>query len=154
MAQCFLGKFYYSGYFNELIQQIEQSSASSAEKTEAKSRLAAFLEHPLVGSVLSVALNLAHFSNWVWAKPMEAKRNGCLAFLLLTGCYPSCRGVVRRTGVSCTKRTHSKKVVPGTGIEPAWIFQSVGFSSHCIFQCHLPFWTMFVRWTMPSPLPF
>jgi hypothetical protein len=41
--------------FNELIQQIEQSSASSAEKTEAKSRLAAFLEHPLVGSVLGSA---------------------------------------------------------------------------------------------------
>ncbi len=38
--------------FNELIQRIEQSSGSSAEKAEAKSRLAAFLEHPLVGAVL------------------------------------------------------------------------------------------------------
>lgn len=41
--------------FNELIQKIEQSSASSVEKAEAKSRLAAFLEHPLVGSVLGSA---------------------------------------------------------------------------------------------------
>lgn len=41
--------------FNELIQRIEQSSASPAEKTEAKGRLAAFLEHPLVSSVLGGA---------------------------------------------------------------------------------------------------
>lgn len=41
--------------FNELIQRIEQSSASPAEKTEAKNRLAAFLQHPLVTSVLGGA---------------------------------------------------------------------------------------------------
>lgn len=41
--------------FNELIQRIEQSSASSAEKAEATSRLAAFLKHPLVVSVLGSA---------------------------------------------------------------------------------------------------
>jgi hypothetical protein len=44
--------------FNELIQKIEQSSASSAEKAEAKSRLSAFLEHPLVNSVLGSALGV------------------------------------------------------------------------------------------------
>lgn len=37
---------------NELVQRIESSSASPQEKTEAKSKLAAFLAHPLVGSVL------------------------------------------------------------------------------------------------------
>jgi len=41
--------------FNELINKIDQSPASSTEKAEAKSRLAAFLEHPLVGSVLGSA---------------------------------------------------------------------------------------------------
>lgn len=41
--------------FNELVQQIENSSASPAEKLEAKGRLARFLEHPLVGSVLGSA---------------------------------------------------------------------------------------------------
>lgn len=41
--------------FNELIQRIEQSSASPAEKNEAKGRLSAFLEHPLVTSVLGAA---------------------------------------------------------------------------------------------------
>jgi hypothetical protein len=41
--------------FNELIQRIDQSSASPVEKAEAKSRLAAFLEHPLVSSVLGSA---------------------------------------------------------------------------------------------------
>ena len=38
--------------FKELIQKIEQSSGTYAQKTEAKSRLTAFLEHPLVGAVL------------------------------------------------------------------------------------------------------
>lgn len=41
--------------FSELIQRIEQSSASPSDKAEAKSRLAAFLEHPLVNSVLGSA---------------------------------------------------------------------------------------------------
>lgn len=41
--------------FNELIQRIEQSAASDGEKAEAKGRLAAFLEHPLVSSVLGSA---------------------------------------------------------------------------------------------------
>lgn len=41
--------------FNDLIQQIEQSSASSAEKADAKSRLATFLKHPLVTTVLGSA---------------------------------------------------------------------------------------------------
>lgn len=40
---------------NELIQKIEQSTASPADKTEAKSRLSAFLKHPLVSSVLGSA---------------------------------------------------------------------------------------------------
>ncbi|GLH25588.1 hypothetical protein ENT52713_29840 [Enterobacter sp. 200527-13] len=38
--------------FNQLLQQIEASSASDEEKQEAKSRLAKFLEHPLVGSIV------------------------------------------------------------------------------------------------------
>ena len=37
---------------NELVQRIDGSSASQQEKVEAKSKLAAFLDHPLVGSVL------------------------------------------------------------------------------------------------------
>lgn len=37
---------------NELVQRIDGSSASQQEKVEAKSKLAAFLAHPLVGSVL------------------------------------------------------------------------------------------------------
>lgn len=41
--------------FNELVQKIELSSGSPAEKAEAKGRLAAFLEHPLVGSILGSA---------------------------------------------------------------------------------------------------
>lgn len=41
--------------FYELIQKIEQCPASPEEKAEAKSRLAAFLAHPLVGSVLGSA---------------------------------------------------------------------------------------------------
>lgn len=41
--------------FNELIQKIESSPASPDEKAEAKGRLAAFLEHPLVGSILGSA---------------------------------------------------------------------------------------------------
>lgn len=41
--------------FNELVERIEQSSGSAAEKEEAKSRLAAFLQHPLVVSVLGGA---------------------------------------------------------------------------------------------------
>lgn len=38
--------------FNQLVQQIEASSATDEEKQEAKSRLAKFLEHPLVGSIV------------------------------------------------------------------------------------------------------
>ncbi|EKP9110679.1 hypothetical protein P4M31_001441, partial [Escherichia coli] len=38
--------------FNQLLQQIEKSSASDEEKQEAKKRLAKFLEHPLVGSIV------------------------------------------------------------------------------------------------------
>ncbi|KHT22172.1 MULTISPECIES: hypothetical protein [Pectobacterium] len=41
-----------SNVFNQLLQQIEDSSASDEEKQEAKSRLAKFLEHPLVGSIV------------------------------------------------------------------------------------------------------
>ncbi len=41
--------------FNELVQQIDRSTASPAEKAEAKNRLAAFLEHPLVTSLLGSA---------------------------------------------------------------------------------------------------
>lgn len=41
--------------FDELIQQIEQSLASPAEKAEAKSRLVAFLKHPLVTTILGSA---------------------------------------------------------------------------------------------------
>lgn len=37
---------------NELVQRIESANATAEEKTEAKSRLSAFLAHPLVGSVL------------------------------------------------------------------------------------------------------
>ena len=37
---------------NELIQKIESSDADFKDKVEAKSRLAAFLSHPLVGSIL------------------------------------------------------------------------------------------------------
>lgn len=37
---------------SELVQRIESASASPQEKAEAKSKLAAFLAHPLVGSVL------------------------------------------------------------------------------------------------------
>lgn len=38
--------------FNQLLQKIEDSSATNEEKEEAKSRLAKFLEHPLVGSIV------------------------------------------------------------------------------------------------------
>lgn len=38
--------------FNQLLQQIEESSASSEEKLEAKNLLAEFLKHPLVGSIV------------------------------------------------------------------------------------------------------
>ncbi|EMP5336923.1 hypothetical protein AAIG28_23280 [Citrobacter freundii] len=38
--------------FNQLLQQIETSSASDEDKQEARSRLAKFLEHPLVGSIV------------------------------------------------------------------------------------------------------
>lgn len=38
--------------FNQLIKEIDQSSATDEEKTEAKSRLTKFLEHPLVGSIV------------------------------------------------------------------------------------------------------
>jgi RIP homotypic interaction motif len=41
--------------FNELVEKINQSSASITEKTEAKSLLVAFLAHPLVTSVLGGA---------------------------------------------------------------------------------------------------
>ena len=37
---------------NELVQRIDSSPAPQQEKAEAKSRLSAFLAHPLVGSVL------------------------------------------------------------------------------------------------------
>ena len=37
---------------NELVQRIDSANATSEEKIEAKSRLSAFLAHPLVGSVL------------------------------------------------------------------------------------------------------
>jgi hypothetical protein len=38
--------------FNQLLQKIEESGATNEEKEEAKSRLAKFLEHPLVGSIV------------------------------------------------------------------------------------------------------
>ena len=38
--------------FNQLLEQIDKSEASDAEKSEAKSLLVKFLEHPLVGSVV------------------------------------------------------------------------------------------------------
>ena len=38
--------------FNQLIQDIDNSQASTEEKNEAKTRLAKFLEHPLVNSIL------------------------------------------------------------------------------------------------------
>lgn len=41
--------------FNELIQKIEQSSASPEEKAEAKGRLSAFLSHPVVAAVMGSA---------------------------------------------------------------------------------------------------
>lgn len=41
--------------FNELVEKIDHSTASPAEKAEAKSRLAAFLEHPLITSLLGSA---------------------------------------------------------------------------------------------------
>lgn len=41
--------------FNELIQKIESSSGSASEKAEAKGRLEAFLEHPLVSAILGSA---------------------------------------------------------------------------------------------------
>ena len=44
--------------FNELIQRIEQSSASPTEKAEAKGRLAAFLGHPTVSAVLGSAVGV------------------------------------------------------------------------------------------------
>lgn len=40
----------------ELIQRIEQTGATGAEKEEAKSRLSAFLAHPLVTSILGGAV--------------------------------------------------------------------------------------------------
>lgn len=41
--------------FNNLIEKIEASAASEEEKKEAKSRLKAFLEHPLVSAVVGGA---------------------------------------------------------------------------------------------------
>ena len=38
-------------FFSEIIEQIEKSSGSPEEKKEAKSRLRAFLEHPLTAAV-------------------------------------------------------------------------------------------------------
>ncbi|MGY3960646.1 hypothetical protein [Aeromonas popoffii] len=38
--------------FNQLIQDIDSSQASTEEKGEAKNRLAKFLEHPLVNSIV------------------------------------------------------------------------------------------------------
>ncbi|MBA0205761.1 MULTISPECIES: hypothetical protein [Pectobacterium] len=42
--------------FNQLIQKIEESEATEEEKTEAKNRLAKFLEHPLVTSIIGGAV--------------------------------------------------------------------------------------------------
>lgn len=41
-----------SNIFNQLIQDIDKSQASTQEKSEAKKRLTTFLEHPLVISIL------------------------------------------------------------------------------------------------------
>ncbi|WP_197971559.1 hypothetical protein [Aeromonas veronii] len=41
-----------SNIFNQLIQDIDKSQASTEEKSEAKKRLTTFLEHPLVSSIL------------------------------------------------------------------------------------------------------
>ncbi|WP_083875427.1 hypothetical protein, partial [Pseudomonas gingeri] len=38
--------------FNQLIEKIDESGASDEDKAEAKSRLAKFIEHPLVGSIV------------------------------------------------------------------------------------------------------
>lgn len=38
--------------FNQILQKIDEADATTEEKAEAKSRLAKFLEHPLVGSVV------------------------------------------------------------------------------------------------------
>lgn len=38
--------------FHQLTKEIDQSDATDEEKTEAKSRLTKFLEHPLVGSIV------------------------------------------------------------------------------------------------------
>ncbi|MDH0337597.1 RIP homotypic interaction motif-containing protein [Metapseudomonas otitidis] len=43
----------------ELIQKIDQSSASREEREEAKNRLTAFLAHPLVASVVGAGLPVA-----------------------------------------------------------------------------------------------
>ena len=42
--------------FNELIQKIENSTASEAEKENVKSLLKQFLSHPLVVSILGSAI--------------------------------------------------------------------------------------------------
>ena len=41
-----------SNVFNQLVQDIDNSQASAEEKDEAKKRLAKFLEHPLVSSIV------------------------------------------------------------------------------------------------------
>lgn len=41
-----------SNVFNQLLQKIDEAEATVEEKAEAKSRLSAFLEHPLVGSIV------------------------------------------------------------------------------------------------------
>jgi hypothetical protein len=38
--------------FNQLLQKIDESSATEDEKKEAKSRLSKFLEHPLVTTMM------------------------------------------------------------------------------------------------------
>lgn len=38
--------------FNQLLQKIDESSATEDEKKEAKSRLSKFLEHPLVTTMV------------------------------------------------------------------------------------------------------
>jgi hypothetical protein len=38
--------------FNQILKEINDSSATDEDKTEAKSRLSKFLEHPLVGSIV------------------------------------------------------------------------------------------------------
>lgn len=45
--------------FNSIVEKIDSSSATSTEKTEAKSRLKKFLEHPLVATVVGAGMAAA-----------------------------------------------------------------------------------------------